>query len=589
MFEDEVPLHLAAALAQVDPAAAGAAVDELVRADVLAPRDPLGFRHPLLRAAVYGAIPARRRGELHARRGAAVHRRGGGRRAGVRAPAAVAVGRGRRGGGDPAVSRRQSAGRRRRRTPRSSTWSGPCGSRRRHVPVPPCSPSWGMPRRSPVGPRPCSTWRRRSRWSATRGSAPSCCWPSAGHCTTAAGWGRPATAFRRGLDELRGAAAEHERVAGRSWRAAISTSALFTPARAADAHAARSRSSWRGAPALTGAGELALLSKALMMRLWAGEDREAVLATARRLVGDGRLSVDDAADSQVPWQVIASLSWADDYASAGLALRGAFADARRGARCSPFALAGVLSARQMLWTGPVDEAVHDARTALAGPAARIDLPLVGGLLPGLRAARAGATATRRPRCRMSLAGSAEPPFFAAWRVMAEGRLGRAPRGRRRGAGGVPRRRAAARRAADREPGRAALAIRGRAGRPAPRPARPGGAPWSPRSSGSPSGSAPRGRSGSPAARPGCSPAATTPSSCSARRPTSSAAAAPGSSTRARSTDLGAAIRRARTPGAGQARPARRGRAGRGRRRRRRGRAPPAPSCGWPGAARPPRA
>ena len=67
VFEDGVPVPLAAALAQVDPTAAGVAVDELVRADVLAPRDPLGFYHPLLRAAVYGAIPLRRRGELHAR------------------------------------------------------------------------------------------------------------------------------------------------------------------------------------------------------------------------------------------------------------------------------------------------------------------------------------------------------------------------------------------------------------------------------------------------------------------------------------------------------------------------------------------
>jgi predicted ATPase len=67
VFEDEVPLYLAAALAQVDLAAAGAAVDELIRADVLAPRDPLGFRHPLLRAAVYGALPEWRRADTHAR------------------------------------------------------------------------------------------------------------------------------------------------------------------------------------------------------------------------------------------------------------------------------------------------------------------------------------------------------------------------------------------------------------------------------------------------------------------------------------------------------------------------------------------
>jgi hypothetical protein len=67
VFEDEVPVQLAAALAHVDPGSSGVAVNALVRADVLAPWDPLGFHHPLLRAAVYGAIPTRQRGELHAR------------------------------------------------------------------------------------------------------------------------------------------------------------------------------------------------------------------------------------------------------------------------------------------------------------------------------------------------------------------------------------------------------------------------------------------------------------------------------------------------------------------------------------------
>ena len=147
-----------------------------------------------------------------------------------------------------------------------------------------------------------------------------------------------------------------------------------------------------------------------MMRLWAGEDREEVLAAARRLVDEGRLSVDDAADSQVPWQTIASLSWADDYGTARRALRAAFADARRRGSVLAFALAGVLSARQMLWTGPVDEAVHDARTALdALPAGSIYRSsaaycLVSGLLEqetggrrrsGAAAAGCVVSATRR--------------------------------------------------------------------------------------------------------------------------------------------------------------------------------------------------
>ena len=87
VFEDDVPLDLAAALAALEPVAARTAADELARADVLRAGDPLGFVHPLLRAAVYGGMPERcARRDPPARR-AAVGCRRRGRRAGVRAPA----------------------------------------------------------------------------------------------------------------------------------------------------------------------------------------------------------------------------------------------------------------------------------------------------------------------------------------------------------------------------------------------------------------------------------------------------------------------------------------------------------------------
>ena len=101
-------------------------------------------------------------------------------------------------------------------------------------------------------------------------------------------------------------------------------------------------------------------------------------------------------------------------------MRGAFADARRRGSVLAFALSGVLSARQMLWTGPVDEAVHDARIAWrALPPGSIYRSsaaycLVSGLLEQGDGDEAAAVSD-------ALAGSAEPPFFAAWRVMAEGR------------------------------------------------------------------------------------------------------------------------------------------------------------------------
>jgi DNA-binding CsgD family transcriptional regulator len=227
--------------------------------------------------------------------------------------------------------------------------------------------------------------------------------------------------FLRGLAELPDAAAEHGelRVA---LEAGYLNSALFTPERARDAHQ-RAPQILARRGALVGPGELALLSKALMLRLWTAEDREEVLAAARQLVDDGRLSVDDAADSQVAWQTIASLSWADDYSTASRALLAAFADARRRGSVLAFALAGVLSARQMLWTGPVDEAVHDARTALdALPTGSIYRSsaaycLVSGLLEQGHADEAAAVLQPLTAPR-----PADPPFFAAWRLMAEGRL-----------------------------------------------------------------------------------------------------------------------------------------------------------------------
>ena len=87
VFEDDVPLDLAAALAALEPVVARTAANELARADVLRAGDPLGFVHPLLRAAVYGGMAERCARRHPPARRAAVDCRRRGRRAGVRAPA----------------------------------------------------------------------------------------------------------------------------------------------------------------------------------------------------------------------------------------------------------------------------------------------------------------------------------------------------------------------------------------------------------------------------------------------------------------------------------------------------------------------
>ncbi len=62
---DPAPLAHAAALAGLDHAAAGTAADQLTGADILRPPPDLGFVHPIVRQAVYLAIPAAERAQLH--------------------------------------------------------------------------------------------------------------------------------------------------------------------------------------------------------------------------------------------------------------------------------------------------------------------------------------------------------------------------------------------------------------------------------------------------------------------------------------------------------------------------------------------
>ncbi len=64
---DDVDPHLAAVLAELDDETAKEASASLVRVDVLRPQAPLGFVHPLIRAAVYESIPPPERDRAHAR------------------------------------------------------------------------------------------------------------------------------------------------------------------------------------------------------------------------------------------------------------------------------------------------------------------------------------------------------------------------------------------------------------------------------------------------------------------------------------------------------------------------------------------
>ena len=64
---EDTPLSLAAALSAVAIDSADRARDELVGADLLRDDDPIGFTHPLLRAAVHAGLPPGERGRMHRR------------------------------------------------------------------------------------------------------------------------------------------------------------------------------------------------------------------------------------------------------------------------------------------------------------------------------------------------------------------------------------------------------------------------------------------------------------------------------------------------------------------------------------------
>ena len=115
---------------------------------------------------------------------------------------------------------------------------------------------------------------------------------------------------------------------------------------------------------LTTPAELALLSKAVTVRLWANGPRDEILTATRRLAREGPVGRADAPDSQAAWQVIATLGWCDDYETADEAIRKEIAEARRRGSVLAFAMACVLRSRHELWTGPIRDAVHDAREAL---------------------------------------------------------------------------------------------------------------------------------------------------------------------------------------------------------------------------------
>ena len=73
VFEVDAELPWAAALAELEPTTALAALDQLERVDILRGSDQILFTHPLLCATVYRALPRGRKGQLHRRAADVLH------------------------------------------------------------------------------------------------------------------------------------------------------------------------------------------------------------------------------------------------------------------------------------------------------------------------------------------------------------------------------------------------------------------------------------------------------------------------------------------------------------------------------------
>jgi DNA-binding CsgD family transcriptional regulator len=416
VLEDDAPLALAAALGAVAAPAALVAADELMRADLLHPGDPLGFTHSLLRAAVYGQLSFGERAQAHRR---AAHLL-----AAAGAPAervAAHLLRSPPAGDADVVDVLRAAA-------RHAMAQGVPGSAVEYLErvlrePPPARQRPGV--LAELGRAEAAAGRPEA--GSHLGAAIELMYEPRERAELLLEFGRvlhdsgrlaeACASFRRGLHTLGPDGSE----LAIDLEAGYLTSAMLEPGLAVEVH--RRVEVILAEDRLASRAERALTSKAMLMRLLAGGPRDEVLDLAHRLYGQGRLVEEDGADSQALFHVIGALSWCDDYPAAEAALRRTFADARRRGSVLIFAMASQLRARQRLWTGPVADAVLDARAAIdvwrGGRQMYLHASsycLVSGLLEQDEPEQAADV--------LALGDQMPAPegFFAAWRQHAIGRL-----------------------------------------------------------------------------------------------------------------------------------------------------------------------
>ena len=354
---EDAPVALAAALSDVSVGAADRARDELVAADLLRGADPVGFTHPLLRAAVHAGLPPGERGRMH-RRAAMLLGQAGGQEERVSAHLlqSPADGDGTvvellRGAARSALARGAPASaadyldRALREPPPADTRTQVLAELGRAE--------------AAAGRAGAAEHLRAAVEGTSRGPERLALLLDLGRALQHAGDMSGATAtFLRGLEEVRPGAGE----LAVDLEAGYLAAAMHAPERATEAHRradliiAEER---RETPA-----ERALLCNAMMLGFFAGRPRSEALAVVRRLYAGGALVDGFHDDPTTLIQVIGVLSWSDEHDEAAEALRQAFAVARRDGSVFRFAMASQVRARQLVRTGPIGDAVEDARTAV---------------------------------------------------------------------------------------------------------------------------------------------------------------------------------------------------------------------------------
>jgi DNA-binding CsgD family transcriptional regulator len=416
VYEDDAPLRLAAALAGLAPAGALDAADELERADVLRAGDPLGFTHPLVRAAVYGQLTFADRARTH-RRAASLLVAEGAPDEQVSAHLLQALP-----AADPDVVATLRAAARRalaQGVPLSAVEYLERALREPPLAADRAGVLAELGHAEAVAGRPEAVTHLESAVAlaidpATRAGL----LLNFGRALHHAGRLSEAShAFQRGLDELGDSSPE----LASELEGAYLSSAMHIPGRAADAH--RRGESILADLRLATRTEREVASTAMMMSLFAGRSRDDVLGVARRIDEAGRFVDGGPADARTPSYVVGTLTWCDDFGAAAQALGPALADARRRGSVRRFAMASQLRARQLLSTGPIAEAVEDARAAVEiwreGRQMYLHAAaycLVYALLEQDEADEAHAA--------LALADEQQPAsaFFAAFRHVAAGRL-----------------------------------------------------------------------------------------------------------------------------------------------------------------------